>query len=305
MPGNALKSLKDELRISIGDKETKFILERYGYRCGEELSEKIGVKCKTLEDIVEIFKALWAEIGLGRAYATTMLGEELMVKFETDETFTKGEYCEFIKGYLNGIADKLLGSKFYCYEKECVAKGSEYCIFQLVPTHEYLKPVRIKVSKREPLKYKLESGISYLLRDSSPATGYDIFIDAITHNYCGLIATRDYPEKLRTRYKDLGSTPIIWLTDAEKEYAIAPDDLSRLYYEMVSFLKKAKNAFILLVGLEYLLSNNSFKSVLKFLQLLKDQTALYSSVVLVPLATQVIGERELKLIEKELVIFES
>ncbi|MDI6855613.1 MAG: DUF835 domain-containing protein [Candidatus Thermoplasmatota archaeon] len=305
MPGNALKSLKDELRITIGDKETKFILERYGYRCGEELSEKIDVQCKKLEDLVEILETLWAEIGLGRAYASSIVDEELVVKFETEEYHTKGEYCDFIKGYINGIADKLLAKKFYCYEKECVTKGFECCVFHLIPIYEYLKPVRIKVSRKEGPRYKLERGCSYLLRDENTAKGYDIFMDAITNNYCGLLVTRDYPEKLRSRYKELCGIPILWLTDAEKEYAIAPEELSKLYYELVSFIKKAKNAFVLLAGVEYLLANNSFKSVLKFLQITKDQIAIYNAVLLLPLASKTISERELKMLEKELVIFES
>ncbi|MEW6070626.1 MAG: DUF835 domain-containing protein, partial [Candidatus Thermoplasmatota archaeon] len=267
-------------------------------------SQKIDVECKKMEDLAEIFKALWAEIGLGRASASSIVGEELVVKFETEEYQIKCEYCEFIKGYLNGIADRLLNRKFYCYEKECVARGCECCVFHLVPTHEYLKPVRIKVSKKVEPKYKLESGCSYLLKDEKIASGYEILLDAIIHNYCGLLVTRDYPEKLRMQYKELGATPILWLTNAEKEYAIAPQELSKLYYELVSFLKKAKNAFILLVGLEYLLSNNSFRSVLKFLQLLKDQVAIYNSVLLLPLAPPTVSDRELKLLEKELVIFE-
>lgn len=302
MPGNALKSLRDELQIDLGEAEARAMLERYGYRCGEEMAGRMELSCKDLKSLASTLEALWVEIGLGRPSVTHVLKEELIIKFEDSEELLALGYCDFIKGYLNGIADKILNRKFYCFEEECILKGAKHCQYRLVLTTEYLKPAPEKVSKVKP-KYELEKGSTYLLKEEAPVKSYDIFVDSVTHGGEGLLITRDFPEKVRTRYKLL-KTPILWLTNVEKEYAVNPVELSKLYYELVSFLKKGKNTIVLLSGLEYLVAQNGFKSVLKFLQLVRDQIAIYNSLLLLPLSPLTITKRDLKFIESELKVLE-
>lgn len=298
MPENALKSLKDELEICMGEEEARKTLERYGYRCGEELVEKIEVSGKTIKELADMLDELWAEVGLGKLYSREISGDELIVEFK--EEVASGA-CSFVSGYLNGIADRITGEKFRCSEEKCKFKGDESCKFVITPTHArvVLRPER---GAKTPRKHVLESGAAYIIKEETPVKSYDFFVDLVTHGTEGFVITRDYPEKIKEKY-NLTTVPIVWLTNIERDDAINPAELSKLYYEIVNALKKSKkNIVIILSGLEYLISQNDFKSVLRFLQLVRDQIIVHNSILLLPVSPMTFEEKELKIIEGELSI---
>ena len=61
---------------------------------------------------------------------------------------------------------------------------------------------------------------------------------------------------------------------------------------------------MLLSGLEYLITHNSYSSVLKFIQLLNEQIAIRGAVLIIPISPMTLDEKDLKLFERELTILE-
>ena len=55
-----------------------------------------------------------------------------------------------------------------------------------------------------------------------------------------------------------------------------------------------------LQGLEYLIVQNNYHSALKFLQLVRDQIAIYDSVMIATISPSTLSEKDLKLIEREM-----
>jgi archaellum biogenesis ATPase FlaH len=57
---------------------------------------------------------------------------------------------------------------------------------------------------------------------------------------------------------------------------------------------------ILLDGLEYLITNNSFATVMRLLQSLKDQVAIHQSILVIAVNPSTLESHQLNLLEKEI-----
>lgn len=312
MPGHALKSLRDELEIQGGDALANDMLYRYGIRCGEGMITRMGMKCDTLEDIASTIPALWAGVGLGRITIDEVTSDSIKVRFhESVESLALGKpkepKCHFTRGYLNGMAASLSGKEFNTEE----LKGSEdwvQQVFILKRAADVLTPVIEKpIPKADAApaavaaaaKVALEHGMSYLVENEDPTDAYRLFVEEITHGSQGLCITRDFPNKIRKVY-GLAQTPVLWLSNAEAEYAVEPVQLGKLYHKIEDFLKKAQSPIIMITGLEYLIVQNNFHSALKFLQLVRDQISIHDSILIASISPSTMGDKDLKLIEREM-----
>ncbi|MEW5759390.1 MAG: DUF835 domain-containing protein [Candidatus Thermoplasmatota archaeon] len=306
MPGNALKSLRDELQISAGEEMSEGILFRYGFRCGEGMIQRMSLRCTTMKEITELFPSLWAGVGLGKIKIEEVSEEGALVIFEESvEARHRGQSkkpsCDFTKGYIAGIASALSDKQYTCIEEACISAGDRYCHHRLMPGIGEIKPTAEAESTTRG-KYKMERGVSYLIKEETPELSYEIFVDAVMHGGQGLCITRDYPDKIRKKY-NLAKTPILWLSNAESEYAIEPVQLGKLYHKIEDFLKKSQNSVIFLSGIEYIITQNNYTSALKFLQLVRDQIAIYDSLLIAPISPPTLPERDLKMIEKEMTVY--
>ncbi|MCI0482422.1 MAG: DUF835 domain-containing protein, partial [Candidatus Dadabacteria bacterium] len=134
-------------------------------------------------------------------------------------------------------------------------------------------------------------------------TSYAMFSEHVRHGFQGLCITRDFPAKVKKKY-GFEKTPLIWLSTTESESTVAPQNLSGLYYQIENFLRKSERAIVLLAGLEYLISHNTYQSVLKFIQLVNELIAIREAVLIVPLSPLTLEEKDLKMVERELTIYE-
>ena len=307
MSGDALRSLNDELLILIGDKPAGELMERYGFRCGEGLVQSVGYTCENIEELEDTLPDLLIETGLGRAHTTKLTEEEIIIEFdESVEAQALGRSgmarCNFTRGYISGVLSTLFDTKYDCVESNCICKGDEHCIHRLVPNKQYVKPEPEGVEESDQ-EYDLEMGTGYLIKEESPERSYLVFKDWVTHGHQGLCITREFPAKVRKKY-GLEKTPIIWLSTSDTENTVPPQNLSALFYHIENFLKKSENGILLISGLEYLITHNSYQSVLKFIQLLNEQIAIREAVLLVPLSPLTLEEKDLKMFERELAGFD-
>ena len=146
---------------------------------------------------------------------------------------------------------------------------------------------------------KLERGLSYLVENDDPDGAYKLFVDELAKGNQGLCITRDFPNKVRRTY-NLTTTPVLWLSNAEAEFAVEPVQLGKLYHKIEDFLKKAEKATVMITGLEYLIVQNNYHSALKFLQLVRDQVAIYDSILIATISPETLSDKDLKLIEREM-----
>ncbi|RLF48942.1 MAG: hypothetical protein DRN20_03385 [Thermoplasmata archaeon] len=155
--------------------------------------------------------------------------------------------------------------------------------------------------KKVPVK--IEWGTAYLIEEDKPKMSFSIFKSLLSDDVKGLCISREYPDKIKKKY-GLDDVPMFWLSATDSEYSIHPTEMGKLLYSVEKFLKSCTEQnfkpVILLSGLEYLITQNNYGSVLKFLQLLNEQITIHDSVLIVPISPSTLDKSALKMIEREM-----
>ncbi|MFQ6087991.1 MAG: PAS domain S-box protein [Candidatus Methanofastidiosia archaeon] len=161
------------------------------------------------------------------------------------------------------------------------------------------------IEKRLPtkLKYDLSSMESYLILEERSEKSFAIFVDMVTHGIQGFCVSRMHPKVLKRRY-GLKKTPMIWLSNIGVRESIDSQDLGKMTHIVSEFLKRAQDSVVLLEGVEYLITENSFERVLKMLHSLNDQIMITNARLLLPLNPKTLSEREFNILKKDFRVLE-
>lgn len=144
----------------------------------------------------------------------------------------------------------------------------------------------------------VEKSHIYLVEEEKPESAYKLFAKALAQGVRGLCVTRVYPEILGQKI-DLGDSTILWLSNTGKEDSVRPRDLERLSILLEQFLTDKKGV-VLLDGIEYLVTNNDFVTVLRLIQSMRDLVAMNMATMIVSLNPSTLGFQELNLLEREM-----
>ncbi len=145
--------------------------------------------------------------------------------------------------------------------------------------------------------FVIESGETYAIFEDKPDKGMAIFRSAMESGLNGFLITREFPEKLEKKY-GVSNCRIIWLTAVGGKNAVKPSDLETISLQVNDFFSKDSGiAFI--DGTEYLISNNTFASVVRLIQYLKDTAAKSKSILLLSVNPESMNEKDLKVLQKE------
>ena len=174
------------------------------------------------------------------------------------------------------------------------------CAVFIDRTRSLVEPIAEKTLKTE-ITHWVDPAETYIIEEKKPEKSFQIFVDLVTHGIPGFTVSRIYPDKLKLIY-ELTKTPIIWLSKSEIGRTIDPNDLSKLSFIIEDFTKKSEQSVVLLDGLEYLIIQNNFETVVKLLYELKDVVVLNNSRLLIPLYKGTLSEKEYNLLVREFTI---
>jgi len=163
----------------------------------------------------------------------------------------------------------------------------------------------------------------YLICDSRPDTAFSLFSELCTLPLRpdaklpsdeasakatleflipnGLVVTREFPDKVR-QIHNLQVTPIIWLTESPGDRRVAPTSLTVLTDTVTRFMEANPNSIVLLEGVEYLVTHNGFKKVLKQLDALNETTWLARARLLLTIDAKAFEEKDLALLERDRIV---
>ncbi len=144
---------------------------------------------------------------------------------------------------------------------------------------------------------ELEASSTYLVEEAQPEAVYRTFEDALRGGRPGLCVTRVYPRRLQERFGG-GGLSVLWLSNVGKESSIRPKDLEKLSLAVEQFLAR-EHGVVLLDGLEYLVTNNNFLTVLRLVQALRDQVAIHNGTLLLSVNPSSLEAHQLTLLERE------
>ena len=141
----------------------------------------------------------------------------------------------------------------------------------------------------------------YLVEEEKPEKSFDVFVDSVKHGRQGLYISRQNPAIVREKYQ-LEKTPDIWLTRNKipEENCIGPDELVKLYKTIENFVGQADDGVILFEAVEYLVIQNGFQPVLKFIQSLNDVIMVHPSRLIVVVDPLTLDGREMHILKRDM-----
>jgi chromosomal replication initiator protein DnaA len=152
---------------------------------------------------------------------------------------------------------------------------------------------------REKAPEIAEWGVTILVKEEKPERGFKFFEKLVTLGVSGLCITRMHPDKVVRDY-NINKKSIIWLSKSPAQFSVSPTNLGKLAYTIVQFLKKHKDKrpVVLLEGLEYLISNNNFAKVLRFVDDTHETIVLNQAILILPISPSTYSVKELTLLER-------
>ena len=145
---------------------------------------------------------------------------------------------------------------------------------------------------------------AYLVREPKAERVFALFSDLLRAKARGLCITRIHPDDLRSRYP-IGDAGFIWLSKSPgnkvRGMAVAePSALVDIASAISDFASEGGNAAVLLEGLEYMISQNGFGSIMRFLQNVNEKIVLNDSYLLISANPAAMKEQEYRVLAKEM-----
>jgi len=149
-----------------------------------------------------------------------------------------------------------------------------------------------------------EEGNIYIVYEKEPDISMRILRKKVQEGCKGLIISRTHPHRLRK--KSELDIPHIWLArDNTNEFvqSVHPEHLMKINTILSSFINSTtKDKIILLDGLEYLIGQNDFETIMRFIQLVNELVNTSNTCILVPIHPAALTERQKGLLEREVMV---
>lgn len=151
------------------------------------------------------------------------------------------------------------------------------------------------------LEFEIEEGKGYIVANAGSERSFKKVVSEMSDGSEVLCFTRTYPKNLK-RQHDLEGAKLIWLSRDIEKGGLVPTNLGLLTSEADKFLRhdRKRRRIILLDGLEYLISQNDFKRVLKLVNYLKDSVGVNRGILLIPFNLKSVNERQAAMLTSDL-----
>lgn len=160
-------------------------------------------------------------------------------------------------------------------------------------------------SLRAGVPIDLERGICYLVKEKKPDLSFRLFESLVAQKIPGLCVTRQYPERVR-RERGLPDVRVIWLSHTPGEDFHNPTAIGTLAKVIQKFIEDNNgDGVVLLDGLEYLIINNGFLQTLMFVEHVNEFVMQRRAIIILPVSSDTLEEKELALLERNLKVLES
>jgi hypothetical protein len=151
--------------------------------------------------------------------------------------------------------------------------------------------------------FPVERGFVYLVKEKRPRVAFDMFNEAVKHDAKGMLVVREHPNRLRHSHS-FEAEKILWLTRRTGVDHIDPTELSLLNLKITKFVESMKKAVVLIEGVEYMITQNDFESVLRFVNHMHDFVLTHDCAVILVIDERVLSTREIALLERATKIIE-
>jgi len=172
-----------------------------------------------------------------------------------------------------------------------VPKKQDFLIGGICRDQTQMHQVETRMMK-EVLRYNIEDGSIYLIKEQQPLLVKDIFNDLLQIGYKGSILSRT-SEKDYT-HSFIGEITHIWLS---KQRLLKGSTL--IDHVVSEITQSSPRSVILIDSLDYLVKLYSSKDVVTLISNLRDIAIIFRHVILISVDPDLIPEKDLKFLEKE------
>ena len=151
--------------------------------------------------------------------------------------------------------------------------------------------------------HRLDTGRSYLVKERKPGKAWTYFAGALDDGFEGMYVTRQHPNHVDKRHGPR-TLRVVWLsTTLGKDY-VDPHNLGALTNLINTFSKGLRRSVILLDGLEYLMINNDYPRILKFVETLHEIVMQRDCALIVSVDDRAFDPKEMAFLERNTVLLE-
>jgi hypothetical protein len=152
--------------------------------------------------------------------------------------------------------------------------------------------------------HQMREGTCYLVKEGKPLLSFKLFEMMLADGARGLCVTRQYPERVREQYK-LGAARVLWLSQTPGEGSHNPTSIGALATEVARYVEQNSESALILDGVEYLVVNNGFPQVLKFIEHVNELVMRSKAIMIIPVSPDAFDRKEMALLERDLEVIES
>ena len=150
---------------------------------------------------------------------------------------------------------------------------------------------------------ELEEGRAYLVKERKPGKAWAKFADALDRGFEGLYITRQHPNHVEKRHGPK-TLRVVWLSTTLGRDYVDPHNLGALTTLINGFTESDRRAIVLLDGLEYLMINNDFPRIMKFVETLREIVMQRRCILILSVDERAFDGRELAYLERNSVLIE-
>jgi ribosomal protein S27E len=162
--------------------------------------------------------------------------------------------------------------------------------------------LRINCESCGSILQEVAVGYNYLIVDDDPTVAYEEYKSVLKKDVPAMCVSTTFPEKL-TKEFDIKKADLYWLSDTATDMSVKTLDPKRLDFEMMraisNFFKESPGGVVMIDGLEYLVVENGFDRVLRFVKKINDLASVNDATIFVPLTPSSLGDDEFAMLRKE------
>ena len=150
---------------------------------------------------------------------------------------------------------------------------------------------------------RLDEGHSYLVKERKPGKAWSYFLAELNDGLEGLYVTRQHPNHVE-RHHGPKMLKVVWLSTTLGRDYVDPHNLGALTNLINTFTDAPRPTVILLDGLEYLMINNDYARILKFVEYLHEIVMQRRCILLTSVDDRAFEPKEMAFLERNSVILE-
>lgn len=148
-------------------------------------------------------------------------------------------------------------------------------------------------------------GAAFLIEERRPRQSIVLCEKYLAEGANLMIVSRDPPQKL-IEGTSIAPKKAIWITNLPGKDHLDPTAIGILMGEIKKFVEESlRRAVILVDGLEFLISVNTYDRMLQFVNQLRDIAVTSGSILIMPFDMRTLSEREQALLERNLQVIQT